>query len=149
MAREAIARGDIMNQAAGPAEAFSGPSPAGSPSRVRSPFSVMTKVTEAKFRRQVIQAAAWLGWKVAGFRAGMNRRGKWSTPMDGEPGWPDLFLVHKHEKRAPLALELKVGRNVATVEQCRWVEAMRLAGIEAEVVYPEDWDWIEAKLRGE
>jgi hypothetical protein len=102
--------------------------------------------SEAEFRRQVIQLAKLLGWRVAGFRPGQNRRGKWATAMQGHIGWPDLFLV---KGTVALALELKVGKRKATPEQCAWLDALEYAGIVTAIVRPSDWPWIEAKLRGE
>jgi hypothetical protein len=110
---------------------------------VRSP-----KTTEAEFTRQVIQLAKIQSWKICHFRPAVNRSGKWSTPLQGDPGWPDLFAVHE-AKRLAFAAELKVGDNEPTPEQRQWLEAMRRAGIRTFLWTPADWPTIEAVLRGE
>jgi len=111
------------------------------PARVRT-----LKLTEAEFQRQVIELAKALGWKVAHFRPGMTRAGRWGTQVQADgAGWPDLFLCRPRDGKI-LALELKVPPNKTTPAQREWIEALRRCGIEAAVVTPEEWQHIERML---
>lgn len=109
----------------------------------------LSQQTEAQFLRTVIGVAHVFGWRVNHVDAGRGRSGKWCTAVIGDPGFPDVFLVHRTEKRRALALELKKVGGRATKEQLEWIEDMRRAGIVAGVVCPTDWPWIEEQLRGE
>jgi hypothetical protein len=101
-------------------------------------------VSEAEFTRMAIQLAKLRGWRVAHFRAAVNRRGRWSTPVQGDgAGFPDLLLVRGD---CVLAIELKVGRNRPSPAQREWLAAFAAAGVRAVVARPEDWAMIEEML---
>lgn len=108
----------------------------------------LPKTSEREFTTQTIQLAKICGWLVTHFRPAVNRRGEWSTPIEGDVGWPDLFAVHE-AKRLAFAAELKVGDNEPTPEQRQWLRAMALAGIPTFLWTPADWPTIEVVLRGE
>ena len=87
--------------------------------------------TERDFTRQVIELAETMGWMVAHFRPGMtsriNKQGKhvWVTPMQGDPGFPDLVLARPDPKAPRLILaELKTERGRLTAAQQVWQEAL-------------------------
>lgn len=42
-----------------------------------------------------VEAALYNGWLAYHCRPAMNRSGKWSTAMQGNPGFPDLVLAHR------------------------------------------------------
>ncbi len=97
-------------------------------------------VTEAAFQKGVIQLARLLGWRVAHFRPAQDRQGRWKTPMQGDPGFPDLVLAKggrvifaelKRDTKAQLSPEQKLWLK-ATGGQC-WT--------------PADWLHIEHTLR--
>ncbi len=103
------------------------------------------KLSEKEFMGQVIDLARLMHWRVAHFRAGMNARGEWSTPVQADgAGFPDLLLVRGDRI---LGLELKVGRNKPSEAQVAWLDALGEAGVEAFVVRPKDWDAIERLLK--
>lgn len=103
------------------------------------------RLSEAEFLRQVIQLARLLNWKVAHFRPGLNRRGRWSTAVQGDgAGFPDLVLVRERV----IAAELKVGRGRLTAAQGEWLTAFRAAGVAAYQWTPTNWPEIEAVLKG-
>lgn len=103
--------------------------------------------TEAQFTKQVIDLARLHGWRVAHFRPGLTRSGKWVTPVQGDgKGFPDLVLVRSG---VILFVELKVGRNKATDEQVAWLDALRETGAAAGVWRPEQWDDIVRTLTAE
>ena len=71
---------------------------------------------------------------------------KWWHDTDSrrnKSGLPDLILVGNRV----LFAELKVRRNRPTAEQTEWINALRNAGQEAVVWWPEQWPSVEKRLR--
>lgn len=93
-------------------------------------------MTEKELQKAVIARARGLGWRVASFPKIQDVKGVWRTPVaaDGK-GFPDLLLVRDRV----VAMELKTG-TTPTTEQFTWLTAFRLAGIEAYVIRPADWE---------
>lgn len=90
-------------------------------------------LTEAAFQQRVTDLCDWL--QIRWFHDTDSRRNR--------AGFPDLVLVGNRV----LYAELKVGRNRLTLEQAEWINALRNAGQEAVVWWPQQWDSVEAKLR--
>jgi predicted cobalt transporter CbtA len=105
-------------------------------------------VTEAEFQTAVLEAARLFCWRTAHFRPAQSRRG-WRTPVQGDgKGFPDLILLHP--KHGLIVRELKAnGAAKMTREQAEWLATFEAAGVDAGVWRPEQWDEIEATLRGE
>ena len=105
----------------------------------------MNRFSESLFQQKVIDEARIWGWRVAHFRKVREQRkgGEtyWETPVaaDGK-GFPDLVMLKCG--RQGIAAELKVGRNIATLEQTAWLEAWAGVGFHAIVWKPEDWEEI-------
>jgi len=95
---------------------------------------------EELFQRQVIDLAAFLGWRCAHFRVARTARG-WRTPVQGHNGFPDLVLARDGRV---LFAELKAGKGKATADQLAWLNAI---GDNAYLWTPKDWPAIEAVLR--
>lgn len=105
--------------------------------------------TERQFQDAVIELARALGYLVHHVRPALNRRGRWSTPLQGHPGFPDLVLARPG--RLILA-ELKSERGHLSPWQDEWLAVLTTCpGIEVYVWYPRDWHdgTIEHILRGE
>jgi len=51
-------------------------------------------MTEQQLLDAIVQAAKLHGWMVAHFRPALTAKG-WRTPMQGDPGFPDLVLARK------------------------------------------------------
>ncbi len=84
------------------------------------------------------------GWKVAHFRPGMTKRGRWVTAVQGDgKGFPDLILVRGDRI---IAAELKVGKGKCTTEQDEWLTAFAIALIESCVWHPDRWETIKEIL---
>mgnify|MGYP001594853267 CR=1 FL=1 len=88
-------------------------------------------MTEREFQKQVLELAHAYGWLVFHARPGMTSRvgrdGKpvWVTPMQGDPGFPDLVLARPDPKAPRLILaELKTARGRLTAAQQVWQEAL-------------------------
>ena len=104
-------------------------------------------ISEADFQAQVIHLARMSGWLVHHTRPAIDRSGKWTTPITGDAGFPDLVLAHP--ERGVLLLELKSETGQPTDRQRAWLRALRDGGAEAWLARPGDLLWIAARLRGE
>lgn len=104
----------------------------------------MRELSEAEFQRLVIELAQTLGYLVAHFRPGMDRRGNWQTAVAGDgAGFPDLVLVGRGQV---LFVELKAQKGTPSAQQKNWLEAIAKAGGQAHLWRPRDWDEIVATL---
>ena len=104
--------------------------------------------TEAGFTRAVLELAKLYGWRSAHFRPAVNRRGHWSTAVQGDgAGFPDLVLVHPKRKRV-LFVELKTNRGRRTPGQIAWSIDLTEARAAYRLWRPCDWPEIEATLKG-
>lgn len=105
--------------------------------------SVSLRCTEAQFQDMVIDLARLCGWRVAHFRPGRTAKG-WRTPVSGDGGgFPDLVLLSGSRQ---LVVELKSQKGRLSAEQNVWLNAFRLAGVEARVWRPADWPEIQQTL---
>lgn len=106
----------------------------------------MKQPTEADFQQQVIDLARLLGWRVAHFRPGLNKRGKWQTAVAADgAGFPDLVMAKPG--LSVIFAELKVGKNRLSLAQEQWIFTLRQAGTRAYCWFPSDWNDIENILR--
>lgn len=104
----------------------------------------MLELSEAEFQRLVIELAQTLGYLVAHFRPGMDRRGNWQTAVAGDgAGFPDLVLVGRGQV---VFAELKAEKGTPSAKQKDWLEAIEKAGGRAYLWRPSDWDTIVATL---
>jgi len=101
-------------------------------------------VTEAEFQRQVVQLAKTLNWLVMHTRPAVNRSGKWSTPIQGHRGFPDLVL--SHATRGTIFAELKAEKGRVSPEQHTWIDTLRASGQEVYVWKPEHLQEIADRL---
>jgi hypothetical protein len=100
--------------------------------------------TEESFTRAVLQLAALFGWRRIHLRPAVNRRGNWSTPVQGDgEGFPDLLLLRRGRL---IVAELKVPGNNTTPEQEAWLAAFREAQAGVYTWRPADWKLIEEIL---
>jgi hypothetical protein len=100
---------------------------------------------EKDFQRWVIDVAHLYGWRIAHFRPARTARGTWITPMQGDPGWPDLVLARQCEV---ILAELKRVGERPTAEQWTWLRV--LASVPTNEVYvwtPTHRAYIEHRLR--
>jgi hypothetical protein len=92
---------------------------------------VNIRAVELDCERTIIAAAKLLGYRVHGERAAFSRS-KFSTPIKGDAGWPDLVIAgHGHL----YAIELKRKPNKVSDEQTAWLEALTDAGFDARVIW--------------
>lgn len=80
-------------------------------------LSAADVVSEREFQATVIEMARALGWRVHAERPAFSK-GKWSTPIQGDAGFPDLVLVRGG---VLLCMELKSEKSKPTVDQVEWI----------------------------
>lgn len=94
-------------------------------------------ISEKAFMARVIELAKLHGWRA--YHTHDSRR--------SERGFPDLVLVRKG---VCVFAELKRSRaEKPTAEQLAWLADLGACGLPAHLWAPEDWDQIEATLKGE
>lgn len=94
-------------------------------------------VAEAQLQQTVIEAAKMHGWRVAHFRPGMTRRGRWVTPVQADgAGFPDLVLVRQGRL---LFVELKAEGKKPTPRQQEWLDALGECTVKVYVWRSSDW----------
>lgn len=86
--------------------------------------------SEAQFQSAVISIARDWGWLVHHTRPAINRSGKWSTPIQGHRGFPDLVLAH--EKGGVILAELKTEHGRVSTDQRDWIEALNLGFLQRD-----------------
>ena len=102
-------------------------------------------VSETSFQHTVLDLARLRGWKVCHFRPGLDRRGRWSTPMQGDPGFPDLVMTRKGRL---IFAELKSDKGKpAPPAQEEWLAALRETAAGFYEWRPADWENIMEILK--
>ena len=102
-------------------------------------------ISEKDFQQQIVDLARLGGWWIQHTRTAQNRQGQWSTPLQGDRGFPDLMLARK--PRIVFA-ELKSQKGKLSAEQLGWLlELAGCPGVETYIWKPSDWPAIERTLR--
>ena len=101
-----------------------------------------SKISEADFKDMVISIAKRYGWLVHHDLPAQNSRGRWMTNVQGDAGFPDLFMVHPFQGGRPLVIELKAEKGKLTPGQKIWLNACEMAGCHAAVWKPSDMEYI-------
>jgi hypothetical protein len=112
-------------------------------------------VSEEELQTLVMDWAKLNKWRQTHFRPARTRAG-WSTPLQGDPGFPDLVAVRPGRL---VFAELKSETGEATADQLGWLAGLwsieeqiraRCNGwspIETHLWRPSDWSQIEEVLR--
>jgi len=98
------------------------------------------KMSERQFQRTVSEYATLRKWLVHAERPARRQSGSYSTPIEGDRGFPDLVLARDGEV---VFAELKVGSNRPTVGQRAWLAALP----NSYLWYPKDMDEIIKRLK--
>lgn len=110
-------------------------------------------MTESQFQAQVVELARLRGWLVHHTRPALNRSGRWSTPITGDPGFPDLILARRGRV---IIAELKSEQGRVSTAQRRWLTELELdtvtelgaeQTVEVFVWRPHHFDEIQDILR--
>lgn len=83
--------------------------------------AIISSISEADFQRQVIELALWMGWKVHHTRPAQYQSGRWATPIQGQPGFPDLVLARGG---VVIFAELKSAKGRLSEDQRSWVNTL-------------------------
>lgn len=94
-------------------------------------------MSEAELQSQVLDIARMYGWRIHHSRPAQERSGKWSTPLTGDAGLPDLILAH-HSQRRLLFRELKSQKGKLSDEQEAWIATLAAAVVDVGVWRPID-----------
>lgn len=102
-------------------------------------------MTETELQSNIIDLAHTLGYLVHHSRPAINRRGQWSTAIEGDPGLPDLILA---KGGLVWFVECKREKGQLSEYQLRWRHHLRYGYY--CLWRPSDWlnGTIEATLRG-
>ena len=100
------------------------------------------KLTEFQFMDQVIDLARLRGWRIHHTRPARTKSG-WHTPIQGDPGFPDLVLARKPRV---IFAELKSEKGKVSSEQQLWLDILHATPAETYTWYPSDWDRIMESL---
>ena len=105
--------------------------------------------SEKEFQNAVVEYAHLNGWLVHHGRAAQVREGKWVTPIQGDPGFPDLVLARSDKV---VVVELKAQKGKLSKAQNHWLYALEGYGEHndaflVKVWRPSDWDEIEQTLK--
>lgn len=94
-------------------------------------------MTEADLLAATIDLARLHGWRTIHVRPARTTQ-SWRTPVQGDgKGFPDLLMVRGDRL---LAVELKSSVDARLrPEQVAWLDALRRAGAETAVWYPNHW----------
>lgn len=102
-------------------------------------------MTEAEFQSAVMDVARLRGWMIMHTRPAQIRPGRWATPLSGNPGFPDLVLCRPVHGDILFA-ELKKDGGRLSIGQKAWFTALKAAGAEVHVWYPDDMEAIVKRL---
>lgn len=116
---------------------------------------------EAGFQRDLIALARTLGWgtTIAAAKEMAAEATRYHVPvppLDGliyhpryslgsEPGWPDLVLVRRRDRRA-LFRELKLDDGKISQRQGEVIELLGAVGLDVAIWRPRDWLKIQEEL---
>ncbi len=83
-------------------------------------------ISERDLQDQVVSLARLLGYRVHHTRPARRQDGTWSTPLQGDPGFPDLVIVGHG---LLVFVELKIQRGRMTPEQREWSRELARVGV--------------------
>jgi hypothetical protein len=102
---------------------------------------MMLARTEKEFQQMVIARARARGWLVHHTRPCQRADGRWTTPVEGHAGFPDLVLAREG---SVIFRELKTDSGRLTSAQSLWLSVLPDSGLWR----PGDWSEVEAIIDG-
>jgi hypothetical protein len=101
------------------------------------------ELSEADWQIQVIELAQLYRWRIHHCRPAQNSRGQYSTPIQGDPGFPDLVLARGGRV---LFIECKTNSGVLTGDQQAWRDHLLGGGAEWFCWRPRHWPEVQETL---
>ncbi len=89
---------------------------------------------EKHYQQRILDLARLQGWTL---------RYHTFDSRHSASGFPDLVLVRRPEI---VFWEVKTDRGTVTVSQRTWLDALTACGLEACVVRPADWEYVQQRL---
>jgi len=86
-------------------------------------------LTEREWQAQVLHLARLYRWRVHHCRPALRASGRYSTPIQGHPGFPDLVLA-KAGRVIYAELKTDATSSKLTDEQAAWRDVLLAAGVE-------------------
>lgn len=113
--------------------------------------TIARAMSEDDLKAAVLDACSAYGWLVHHDRPARSRRDgqdRYSTPVEGDAGFPDLVL--SHPKHGVLFRELKSERGRLSDDQQVWLAALADGGANVAVWTPTSWvdGLVDLELRG-
>lgn len=93
-------------------------------------------MTERELLDSVVELARYRRWLVHHCRPALSKAGRYTTPIQGGKGFPDLILVRG---RRVVVAELKSQKGKVAPEQTAWLGAFDKAGCDVYTWRPSDW----------
>jgi len=103
----------------------------------------VTPLSERDWQAQVLELARLYRWRIHHCRPAMRPSGRWSTPIQGDPGFPDLVLARSGRI---VFIELKTNRGVLDANQAAWRDALIGTGAEWFCWRPRHLDEVRETL---
>lgn len=72
------------------------------------------------------------GWRVQHSRPAREQSGRWSTPIQGDKGWPDFVFSHPL-KGLTLFREIKGPKTSIDPDQRLWLQSLKDSGLDVAV----------------
>jgi hypothetical protein len=102
---------------------------------------------ESELQSVVIDLLNAFNWRFTHFRPAMRQSGRWSTPISGHAGYPDITAT---KNGAILFIELKSEKGRIRPDQHEWLNDLSInPHIEAYVLRPGDIDALTRRLSGD
>jgi len=94
-------------------------------------------ISEKDFQSQIIDALHLYGYRVMHSRPAMNRRGHWSTPLQGDPGFPDIVAARPERSNGEggrlIFVEVKGVVGKLSKAQQEWLAVLEFTAAEVYV----------------
>lgn len=100
----------------------------------------LRSIPEAAFQTRVIETARTFGWLCHHTRPALRQGGRYSTPIQGAAGFPDLVLA---KNGRVIFAELKTETGRLTDWQEQWIQALTSDPLNAPEVFvwrPSDYE---------
>jgi len=110
-----------------------------------STLAAVPAMSERAWQQVVLELAGMYRWRVHHCRPAAGSGGRWSTPIQGHPGFPDLVLARSGRV---LFVELKTDASSSklTGEQTAWRDVLLAAGAEWFCWRPRHLDEVRETL---